>query len=540
MADFELVLTPKDGPGKRFKVKSGGLFIGRHVENDIVLPSQLVSRRHAHVWFEGEALRVQDLESSNGIEVNGQSVETAALQEGDSLRIGNDVFRVVRCTDSTLGHTVITSDAAAELCDAMAADTRGARLPVLYRAAQLLGTVFELDDLLSQILALIFEAIPVRRGFILTFEDDGATPRIHASLSKEADDQGPPLSNTLIEHVLQRREAMLTVDAQDDSRFDSTASIVGHGIHSAMCAPLHGREAMVGAIYVDSGGQPVHFPRGDLELLTAIARVVGVAVENAQLYQDKVKRERMAAIGEATAGLGHCIKNILTGIRGGAEIINEAIERDDIAFVGRGWRVLSLSIERIDMLVQNLMTFSRPRTPERIPTDMNALVNQVLDVVRTRAERAKVDLNFIPNGEATCPADAREIFRALLNLVTNAVEACEGHGGAITVMVGVSPEQCVIRVADTGRGIPPEMLPKLSQAFVSTKGSSGTGLGLACTYKIAAEHKGRVEVESEPGQGTIFTLYLPTGDALPEPAPRVPCGARDTINSQPDDLSSGQ
>ncbi len=542
MADYELVLAVKEGPSRRYKIKAGGLHIGRHVGNDIVLSSPLVSRRHARVLPEGDALRVSDLDSSNGIEVNGSPAKEAVLHEGDTLRVGDHLLRVVRSTESSLGQSVIGPEAAHEIHQAMVSDTQGARLPVLYRAAQLLGTVFDVDELLQQILKLIFEALPVRRGFILTVDPSGGEPVIRAVMSKEEEGKDTPLSHTLIEHVMGRREAILTVNAQDDSRFDSAESIVGHGIRSAMCAPLPGRDAVVGAIYVDSGEHSTPFPRGDLELLTSIARVVGVAVENAQLYRENVQRERLAAIGEATAGLGHCIKNILTGIRGGAELVTRAIEQEDMAVVRRGWAILSLSFERIDLLVQNLLTFSRPRLRERVPTDINSLVREVFGVVRARAERFNVSLVFHPAGEIRCPADGREIYRALLNLITNAVEACEREGGVVTVICGADERQCVIRIEDTGVGIAADVMPRLAEAFASTKGSSGTGLGLACTAKIVGEHGGRIDVESEEGHGAVFTLYLPMGDAPlvpPDDAVRPSDRLRRTIMIQPDSPGNG-
>lgn len=508
-ARFELIHQREGGVSQRFEVTPQGLFIGRNAENDIALADQLVSRRHARVWIRGESLHVEDLGSRNGIEVNGARVEKGLLHEGDVLGVGNASFRVAKCSDSSLGQTIITPDKAAALYASILEDSGDKRLVVLYKAAQLLGTIFDLDELLAKILDLIFEALPVRRGFALTIEAPGKSPDIRATRSSAPDAQGPPLSHTLINHVLTRNEAMLTMDAQEDSRFDVSASIMGHDIRSAMCAPLHGRTDVVGAIYVDSGATPTRFARPDLELLTAIARVVGVAVENAHLYQQNVQRERMAAIGEATAGLGHCIKNILTGIRGGGEFINLALTSKDVKYLERGWPILSRSIDRIDMLVMNMLTFSKDREPERVLTDLNELAKEVFEVVRGRAEKYNVVLNLTECAEPRLEVDSRQIYRALLNLVINAVEATENTGGEVMVINESTREGILIHVTDNGCGIPPEILPKLSQAFVSSKGSSGTGLGLACTYKIAREHNGHVRVESQVGKGTTFTLFLP-------------------------------
>lgn len=507
---YELVLYKSHGISERFPVPETGLLIGRSAECDVTLSDQLVSRRHARVVPAPGGLKLSDLNSSNGVEVNGNRVKEAVLQEGDSLRVGEALFRVARVSDSTLGHSIISPAAAEELYKSMVDGADGGRLPILYKAAQLLGSVFDLDRLLDEILAIIFQAIPVRRGYVLTLDADSVEPVVRATRSIEAGREGPPLSRTLIQHVFDHKDAILTLDAAQDSRFDQAASIIGNEIHAAMCAPLCGRESVVGAIYVDSGMSTRPFSKADLELLSAIARVVGVAVENARLYQENVQQERLAAIGEATAGLGHCIKNILTGIRGGGEFVNMALEKKDLKYLERGWPILMRSIERIDNLVLNMLSFSKDRTPEKTMTDVNQIARDTAEMVRKRAEKSGIELVVDTDFSGTAVVDGRDIYRVVLNLVVNAVEACESKGGGkVTVQVRCAEDGCTIKVSDTGCGIAPEILPKLSQAFVSTKGSSGTGLGLACSYKIVREHGGRVDVTSELGKGTSFTVFLP-------------------------------
>ena len=519
MPEYELVLRAAGEPSHRYRVPETGLRIGRSSQNEIRLANQLVSRFHAVVRPEGGGLIVEDLDSSNGIEVNGQSVKSCALREGDKIRVGDSLFQVVKKTESTIGHTIIAPDNAEALENEILSKGGDARLRLLFQASNLLGTVFDLDELFRKILELLFEALPVRRGFVLTVSAGAQAPEVRATLSKETGDAGPPLSHTLIQHVFDHKEAMLTTDAQSDSRFDQAESIIGYNIHSAMCAPLFGRSSgIVGALYVDSGTSSKPLSRDELEVLTAIARVVGVAVENARLHHEAVSRERLAAIGQATAGLGHCVKNILTGIRGGAEFINMAIEKKEVRYLEKGWPILSRSIDRIDMLVMNMLSFSKDRVPERIPTDMNDLVKDVLEGVRGQAERNNVELVFAPKERCIIGVDGRQIYRVLLNLFVNAVEACSQKGGRVEVTCEVRKSGCVVRVADNGPGIAPELLPTLSQAFVSSKGSQGTGLGLACSYKIVREHDGDIEVKSALGEGATFTVFLPHDPRATVPA----------------------
>lgn len=509
MSLFELVLTREEGSIERYAVPEEGITLGRGEVTGITLPSKHVSRNHARFWIADGLLHFEDLGSRNGIEFNGERVAGGILREGDRLVIGGVVLTAQRGTESTMGRAVISREQASALQRSIIQDAGDERLLVLYEAAKLLGEVFDLDELLQNILALIFKALPVERGYILTLSKDDRQPEIHAARSSSGDDSGPPLSQTLSQHVFDNAEAILTMDAQADSRFGHAESIMGHDIHAAMCAPLQGRAKVAGVIYVDVGNTSNPLTEADLELLSAIAQVVGVAVENARLYQENVERERLAAIGMATAGLGHCIKNILTGIRGGAQLVNMAIEREDLAFLNRGWPILRRAMERIDMLVINMLEFSRDRKPERRRSDINGIVNDVVATFAERAAKYKVAITVNPDPSGMAWVDAQGIYRVVANLMVNAVEACEHNEGAIEITTTCDERGCTIRIRDTGIGIPEAIRPQLFQVFVSSKGSSGTGLGLACSYKIVREHGGDIQVDSTPGTGTTFIVFLP-------------------------------
>ena len=519
MADYDLILIMSGKAAERYQVTSEGLFIGRGPDNHSSIQDQLISRRHARVWLENGKPHIEDLGSRNGVQVNGKFIQNSVpLRAGDIITLGNAVLRLRSNVGSTIGHTVIGPEMAEDLHAAIMREADGGRLLVLYKAAQLLGAVFDVDALMREILEIIFEALPVRRGFVLLCNPQRGELEIHAALSKEPGEKGPPLSRTLVQHVLDSREAMLTIDAQEDSRFDAADSIVGHDIHSAMCAPLIGRNAVAGAIYVDSGSSSETYDGDTLGLLTAIACVVGVAVENARLYEENMRRARLAAIGEATAGLGHCVKNILTNLRGGCEFVTMAVETKELVYLEKGWPILSRSIERIDALVMNMLSLSKDRPPESTLVDINAVVQEVLDTLRSRADRYKVALEFHPAHDGVFCVDSQEIYRLVLNLTTNAIEACATQGGKVTVACSRDADGFRIQVADTGCGIPADFMPKLFQAFASSKGSSGTGLGLPCCQKIVQEHGGTIDVESEAGKGAVFSVFLPhapNGEAPP-------------------------
>ncbi|MBM3290552.1 MAG: HAMP domain-containing histidine kinase, partial [Candidatus Hydrogenedentes bacterium] len=222
------------------------------------------------------------------------------------------------------------------------------------------------------------------------------------------------------------------------------------------------------------------------------------------------EQERLAAIGQATAGIGHCIKNILVGVKGGAEFVDLSIETNEMKYIQKGWPLIRRSVDRMEDLVLNLVTYSREREPERTPSDVNMLVKEIADALQGHAERAKVSIELVRAELPRIAIDGLGVYRAILNLATNAIDACEEVGGKVTIRTHADDRSIYIDVKDTGAGIAPEFMPKLFTAFSSTKGSRGTGLGLACTKKIVTEHGGEVLVQSKPGKGSKFTIVLPT------------------------------
>lgn len=510
MVSFELVLKAPGSEPTRIAVPEGGLLVGRSEDCDISLPQDYsVSRHHARIYPKGDTLVVEDLGSRNGIYLGDERHVLVNLQSGQEFRIGEQSIRVARADDTSVKHAVIPAEYSTTIEEKIFRASSDDSLRVLFQAARLLGETFDLEQLSNAILKLIFDTLPARRGYIFTLDGDPPEPVVRASLSRSQRDGAPPLSRTLIEHVFKTREAVLIHDAQEDSRFDQSASIIGHEIHSAMCAPLMGRSVPVGALYIDSGASVNPFERADLELLTAIARIVGVAVENAQLHEDRMKRERLAAIGEATAGLGHCIKNIMTGVRGSGDMINLALETGEYRHLNTAWPILTRCIDRIETLVMNMLSYSRSAELETMRNDLNTLLRESMATLSTQAETKKVVMELSPAENGVIEVDGRELQRVFVNLLTNGIDACEREGGTVRAEVTRDQFGLTVSVSDTGAGIPEHVLPRIFDAFYTTKGSRGTGLGLACCEKIVSQHGGRIDVQSVPGEGTTFHVFLP-------------------------------
>lgn len=489
------------------------LIVGRANECDVRLLDNMISRKHARLWIENGQLFIEDLGSRNGTYLNQERITKSQLHPGSEVTLGTHTLSVESDEEQkTLVDTssLIPFDKANDIYVKATQEEGKGYLPILYRAAQLMGTVSELDTLLREVLKLVLDSMHVRRGFILTLAPGNREPKIRAALPEGEVSACPPLSRTLLHSVFEEKSAILTVNALEDKRFDSSESVIAHNIHSAMCVPLCGRNDLLGALYVDSGKDTIVFTNDDLELLTALGRVIGMAIENSQLQEEKLRNERLAAIGQATAGIGHCVKGLLAGLKGGAEFVERGVKDSDWDWVKKGCDLVNRVSDRIEELVMNLMTFSRDPKPLLGPVNLPALVEEVFSAIRPRAQKRNVSLELQINGELPeVYADNRDIFRVLMNLVNNGVDACEEKGGKVSVSLRKDEDGFYIEVSDTGCGIPPEVADRLFQAFVSTKGSRGTGLGLACCDRLVRAHHGEIWVESSPGKGTTFTVFLP-------------------------------
>jgi signal transduction histidine kinase len=182
--------------------------------------------------------------------------------------------------------------------------------------------------------------------------------------------------------------------------------------------------------------------------------------------------------------------------------------------VGKGWKIVDKNQNKISSLVMDMLSFSKEREPDLTTANINTVVHDVLELMQSRAQEEQVELCFqAAENMPELVFDPEGIHRAVLNIVTNAVDAVAEAGppGRVTVKTCYLPEQNVaqIEIRDTGPGIAADQMDKLFSPFVSTKKSRGTGLGLPVSQKILTEHGGKITVESLPGQGACFTLELP-------------------------------
>ncbi len=233
-----------------------------------------------------------------------------------------------------------------------------------------------------------------------------------------------------------------------------------------------------------------------------------------------VEAERLAAIGQTVAGLSHAIKNIAGGLKGGGFVLEKGIELDNPDYLNQGWEMIKGNVEKIKNLSMDLLNYAKPAELEIRPSDPSGPAREVAELMGPRAQEYGIALELKPlSSEATFPLDSESIHLCLVNLVSNAIDACReaaeadadaGKEMQVVLECGMSgPGELYYRITDNGIGMDPETKEKLFQRFFSTKGSRGTGIGLMITKKLIDEHGGVIEMESEKGKGSTFTIRLP-------------------------------
>ena len=537
-----------NGPqqGTVFKLEDESCTIGRSLSNEVILYDDKVSGRHAAIVRSAGRILIRDLNSTNGTFLNGLPVEAAVIKDGDRVRLG-DTEMVFHCSGpqpvadtavvtllsdtaesspviretvrSSEGSTMFEVDLGEVSLDALVAAHRNLR--ALYKVNSVFNSTYDLSTLFERIMDQIFEVTRATRGVLMVVEAQGQlVPKVIRNREKNSAEK-VVLSHTIINQVLQRGSGILTSDAMSDERFSAGESVMEFHIRSAMCVPIRCKEQVTGIIYVDNKTVSGSFKRSDLELLAALGIEAGVAIENAKLYEANVRAERLAALGEALANLSHYIKNVLMCMQGGGQLVQKALDEKNLTSLEKGWNIVRRNERKLSGLVMDMLSYCKERQPLYEKCDLAEVVRDVLELSGPLLQEKNIAIEHNTDKcKIAVEADSEGLTRCLLNIITNAADAVEAGKGKITVIVGEDKpaRQVHIVVKDNGCGIPPEVLPRIFDAFCSTKGAKGTGLGLAVVQKTVIEHGGKVEVETKVGGGSTFTIRLPaTADSRKNP-----------------------
>jgi signal transduction histidine kinase len=434
--------------------------------------------------------------------------------------------------------------------------------------SQAVNSTLELETVLSTIVANAVQLSGTEAGAIYVFDDRQVEFRLRATygMDRELIDAlahaDMSISEPNIALILAERDVIQVADLRDEASNEINEITLRAGFRARLIAPLMRGEDVVGMLVVRRRA-PGTFPQNTVNLIKTFAAQSAVAIENARLFQSVqtslenlrttqdrlVQTQKLASLGQLTAGIAHEIKNPLNFVNNfsgvSVEMIDELRETLESIKVAPEARAAIAELtatlrdnldkivqhgKRADAIVKNMLLHSREGSGEHRPVDVNALVDESLQLAYhgARAEKQGFNINlersFDPTaGEVDC--FPQEITRVLLNLISNGFYAATMRKGQVnsemyepTLRAGTNDlgDRVEIRIRDNGTGISPEVRDKLFNPFFTTKpAGEGTGLGLSISHDIIVkQHGGSIEIDTLLGEFTEFKIILPRAAAF--------------------------
>jgi two-component system NtrC family sensor kinase len=296
-------------------------------------------------------------------------------------------------------------------------------------------------------------------------------------------------------------------------------------LEAEVSIPLIWKGQLIGMINLSHKFNKDIYSHEDIELLSTLANQAAIAIENARLYEDLkrsktyVRRaDRLASLGTLTAGLAHEIRNPLVAIKTFTHLLPERL--DDEEFREQFLKIASGEVDRISLLVTELLDFARPSGPKLELENINTILDGMILLVSTETKKKKI--NIIKNYASDLPPiqmDREQIKQVFLNILINGIQATSENGQIMvktrSFMKPGGEPYVQVEFTDTGCGIPSEQLEEIFNPFFTTK-STGSGLGLSISHQIVQDHRGYIDVESQLDKGSSFFINLPVNQKHPK------------------------
>jgi signal transduction histidine kinase len=405
---------------------------------------------------------------------------------------------------------------------------RTKQLAALNELSRVVISTLDLDEVLRRAIQGINKIISVEAGSLLLLDE--TTNELIFRMTLHGDVRKFALFKLQVGQgiagwVVKEGKPLLVTDVDSEPRFYKDVSEhLGLVCRSILCVPLVIKDHVIGAIELINklDGE---FTNEDLELLNSMAATVAIALENARLYtelaefaleleksQDQLIRAgKLAATGKLAASLAHEINNPLQAIQNCLHLVMYKSPLDGSK--RKGYLAMAQEeVQRLIDLVQRMLDFYRPSKEGVAPVDIKAILDDVLSLAGKRLQHAKIAVHK----DAASPLPLVEgtsnlLKQVFLNIIINASEAMPTGGDLyIDTIWDEKREEVSISFADTGEGIPAAELASIFDPFYTTK-AKGTGLGLSISHTIIERHGGRIDVKSESGKGSTFTVRLPVG-----------------------------
>ncbi len=388
-------------------------------------------------------------------------------------------------------------------------DPRG-RLEALIAASLVLNEARDLTSLLRRTLDLATTEVGAERGAIFVRETASGDLIAHVFHGDEVSRLVVKAGQGLAGAVAESGETLLIEDAYADPRFDrSVDASTGYRTRSILVVPLRLRSGEIVGVLELLNKRGGRFTSADAEFLQAFGAHAAVALEHTRLVEERIRAERLAAVGQVVAALVHDLSNPLSGIRGYADVIEKGPPPDVLERCVAGIR---RQASRMNDMVRQMLAYVRgERSLLLVKVDLDAVIDEGIDDLRAAHGNDRIRIERVGGRARYARADAAALRRLLDNLARNAVAAMP-DGGTLTIRCEARGGRVLLEVADTGRGMPEHVRARLFQPFATEGKPEGTGLGLPIVREVVEGHGGTIEVDSAPGNGTTVRIEFPAGD----------------------------
>ena len=394
----------------------------------------------------------------------------------------------------------------------------------LVSVGQTINSTLNLTDALNVITQEACQLMEAKMCSVLMLDDTGEWLDLRASFGAgEAYIKKPRLNlaESLLGIVVRRKKPLQVENVQAIGRYQNVDVARREGLVSLLSVPLIFSGQAIGTlnVYTDT---PHSFSNEEIKILSALAELSAIAIEKARLYERIVdveeqlrQNEKLSALGLLAAEVAHEIRNPLT-------VMKMLYHSMDLRFPAsdprhRDAQIMGEKMDHLNKIVEQILDFARSTEPKLTWINVNELVDDLSLLVRHKLRNQNIQL--VRKLSADLPlvmADATQLEQAFLNLTLNAVEAMP-NGGTLTVgsralkipRTNKTPTHIAIEFRDSGEGMSEEHRKRAFTSLLSTTKSKGTGLGLAIVGRVVETHRGKVQIKSQPGQGTVITITLP-------------------------------